>query len=152
MNERGVLVQAGLGQKCDAPCARHTSFTTRLLYIARQKFEISTLAGTMSSNSAHEHQQRRARQRSNSRDSETDARLQYGYDEDSPSDAGRSFHTPDGGSDNEEDEALAEKVERPVRLNYVLKFTLHGHKGGVAAVKISPNGKWIASCCETLCE
>jgi COMPASS component SWD3 len=105
----------------------------------------------MSSNSIQDQQQRRARQRSNSRESEANVDLQYSYDGESPSDAGRSFHTPGGGSDDEEDEALGDwKVERPVKLNYVLKYTLHGHKGGVAAVKISPNGKWIASCCETL--
>jgi COMPASS component SWD3 len=40
-------------------------------------------------------------------------------------------------------------VERPARLNYVPYMTLRGHKRGVAAVKFSPDGKWIASCCTT---
>ena len=33
------------------------------------------------------------------------------------------------------------------RLNYVPQLVLKGHKRGVAAVKVSPDGKWIASCC-----
>ena len=36
--------------------------------------------------------------------------------------------------------------ERPRTLDYALQYTLKGHKRGVAAVKFSPDGKWIASC------
>lgn len=35
--------------------------------------------------------------------------------------------------------------ERPTSLDYRLYMTLKGHKRGVAAVKFSPDGKWIAS-------
>jgi COMPASS component SWD3 len=37
-------------------------------------------------------------------------------------------------------------VERPRKLDYTIQYTLKGHKRGVAAVKFSPDGKWIASC------
>lgn len=37
---------------------------------------------------------------------------------------------------------------RPLGVNYKPYMTLRGHKRGVAAVRFSPNGKWIASCCE----
>lgn len=36
---------------------------------------------------------------------------------------------------------------KPTRLNYKQKFVLKGHKRGVAAVKFSPDGSMIASCC-----
>ena len=63
-----------------------------------------------------------------------DAKLQYAYDED---DAVQDFLV-----------AKRRKVERPKRLNYVPYMTLRGHKRGVAAVRFSPDGKWIASCCK----
>lgn len=37
---------------------------------------------------------------------------------------------------------------RPAGIHYKPYMTLKGHKRGVAAVRFSPNGKWIASCCE----
>lgn len=37
-------------------------------------------------------------------------------------------------------------AERPRKLDYALHYTLKGHKRGVAGVKFSPDGKWIASC------
>lgn len=39
-----------------------------------------------------------------------------------------------------------EALERPRKLDYALQYTLKGHKRGVASVKFSPDGKWIASC------
>ena len=47
--------------------------------------------------------------------------------------------TPQNGSE--------ESLSRPNELHYVLHMTLRGHKRGVAAVKFSPDGRWIASCC-----
>ncbi|KAF2495657.1 WD40 repeat-like protein [Lophium mytilinum] len=36
--------------------------------------------------------------------------------------------------------------EKPTQLHYQPYFILRGHKKGVAAVKFSPDGRWIASC------
>ncbi|KAK3697064.1 WD domain protein [Vermiconidia calcicola] len=92
------------------------------------------------------------RKRSPSRDSDQprydgarDSKLRYAYDEEElPSDAEQAFPSPD-----QEQDGLSpkrRKVERPRRLNYIPYMTLRGHKRGVAAVKFSPDGKWIASC------
>ncbi|KAK5115193.1 hypothetical protein LTR85_009951 [Meristemomyces frigidus] len=69
------------------------------------------------------------------------AALQYAYDEEMPSE----LQSPES---QEQDGAPAkkQKVERPTSLNYVPHMTLRGHKRGVAAVKFSPDGRWIASC------
>jgi len=69
--------------------------------------------------------------------------LQYAYDDELPSDAEKAFPTP------EEDGTAAKrrKIDRPTTLNYVPHMILRGHKRGVAAVKFSPDGRWIASCC-----
>ncbi|USW56145.1 Putative WD40/YVTN repeat-like-containing domain superfamily [Septoria linicola] len=72
-----------------------------------------------------------------------DAQLSYAYDDDVNSDA---FHTPKQDSEEEGGDVKRQQVERPRRLNYVPHMTLRGHKRGVAAVKFSPDGKWIASC------
>ena len=75
-----------------------------------------------------------------------DAKLRYAYDEDQPSDAERTYRSP---VDGENDSAVKKRrVERPKRLHYVPYMTLRGHKRGVSAVKFSPDGKWIASCCK----
>ena len=39
-------------------------------------------------------------------------------------------------------------VEQPSYLRYKQKMVLKGHRRGVAAVRISPDGRSIASCCE----
>ncbi|EME42451.1 hypothetical protein DOTSEDRAFT_26044 [Dothistroma septosporum NZE10] len=76
-------------------------------------------------------------------DGAADAKLSYAYDDDEvPSD----FNTPDQGSEDEGTKPKRRRVERPRRLNYVPYLTLRGHKRGVAAVKFSPDGQWIASC------
>ncbi|KAK0253109.1 hypothetical protein B0A54_04128 [Friedmanniomyces endolithicus] len=74
-------------------------------------------------------------------DGAPDAALQYGYDEELPSE----LHSP---AENEEDGMAAkrQRLERPKTLNYRPYMTLRGHKRGVAAVKYSPDGRWIASC------
>ncbi|KAK0922950.1 WD domain protein [Friedmanniomyces endolithicus] len=74
-------------------------------------------------------------------DGAPDAASQYGYDEELPSE----LHSP---AENEEDGMAAkrQRLERPKTLNYRPYMTLRGHKRGVAAVKYSPDGRWIASC------
>lgn len=74
-----------------------------------------------------------------------DAALQYAYDEDLPSDA-EQVSTPE---DSRINKRL--KVDRPTTLDYAPHLTLRGHKRGVAAVKFSPDGRWIASCCNKMC-
>nr|POF27651.1 wd repeat-containing protein 5 [Quercus suber] len=67
--------------------------------------------------------------------------LQYAYDEDMPSE----LQTPV--EEDSDQDVKRPKIERPTRLDYRLHMTLRGHKRGVASVKFSPDGKWIASCC-----
>ncbi|KAJ8608022.1 hypothetical protein MRB53_039928 [Persea americana] len=57
-----------------------------------------------------------------------------------------TFHTPQDDLEQEVNVQSLRIEERPLRLNYVLHKTLHGHTSGVAQVKYSPDGQWIASC------
>ncbi|RMY47849.1 hypothetical protein D0865_08434 [Hortaea werneckii] len=70
------------------------------------------------------------------------AALDFAYEDEMPSE----LQSP--AADQEPDGAPVkrQKIERPRRLNYVPYMTLKGHKRGVAQVKFSPDGKWIASC------
>jgi COMPASS component SWD3 len=43
-------------------------------------------------------------------------------------------------------EAPSPPVYKPLKLNYKQKFVLKGHRKGVAQVRFSPDGRWIASC------
>lgn len=73
-----------------------------------------------------------------------DAALRFAYEDEMPSE----LQSP--AADQEQDGVPTKKprIERPKRLNYVPHMTLKGHKRGVAQVKFSPDGKWVASCCK----
>jgi hypothetical protein len=73
------------------------------------------------------------------------AALQYSYEDEMPSE----LQSPAAEQEEQDGAVPAKKprLERPRRLNYVPYMTLRGHKRGVAAVKYSPDGRWIASCC-----
>jgi WD40 repeat protein len=56
----------------------------------------------------------------------------------SPEDTPRSSHSSPG--------PPSPPAHKPLKLNYKQKFILRGHRKGVAQVRFSPNGRWIASC------
>jgi COMPASS component SWD3 len=72
----------------------------------------------------------------------TDTANGYAFEEESAADNSNS-QTP-----RERDQPPTTTDSRLLGVNYQPHMTLKGHKRGVAAVRFSPNGKWIASCCE----
>jgi len=73
------------------------------------------------------------------------AALHFAYEDEMPSE----LQSPAAEEEQDGAPAKKQKIERPTRLNYVPHMTLRGHKRGVAAVKFSPDGRWIASCCKS---
>ncbi|QIW99818.1 hypothetical protein AMS68_005336 [Peltaster fructicola] len=69
----------------------------------------------------------------------------YAYEEEDTSDAENAFDTP-AEKPEELDVQRLHIEERPRRLRYMPHMTLRGHTRGVAQVKFSPDGLWIASC------
>ena len=72
------------------------------------------------------------------------AALDFAYEDEMPSE----LQSPAADQELDGAPTKRQKIERPRRLNYVPYMTLKGHKRGVAQVKFSPDGKWIASCCK----
>lgn len=77
-------------------------------------------------------------------DTPTDAGNGYAFEEES--DTGEQPTASNSQTPRERDQQTDDS--RPLGVHYKPYMTLRGHKRGVAAVRFSPNGKWVASCCE----
>lgn len=86
-------------------------------------------------------------------------RYESGDSEDKDNDGGRhaSQEDSDGRSRRDDSRSSAEPSSPPatphpskppeIKIQYKAKLILRGHRKGVSAVKFSPDGRWIASCC-----
>ncbi|KAG9526086.1 WD40 repeat protein, partial [Aureobasidium melanogenum] len=75
-------------------------------------------------------------------DTPTDAGNGYAFEEES--DTGEQPTASNSQTPRERDQQTDDS--RPLGVHYKPYMTLRGHKRGVAAVRFSPNGKWVASC------
>ena len=82
-----------------------------------------------------------------SRDSErSDDELEKAYRDRSRSRSSSRADTPRSSHSHSPLDPPSPPHHRPLRINYKQKFILRGHRKGVAQVRFSPDGRWIASC------
>lgn len=71
------------------------------------------------------------------------------HDEAARAGAGESPNPLDAGRKRGDsaDQTSVEPPKAQTHVRYQQRYILRGHKKGVSAVKFSPDGKWIGSCC-----
>jgi COMPASS component SWD3 len=84
-----------------------------------------------------------ARRRSHTSDVSADE-LDHTYDHSRSRTRSTSPETPR--SPHSPTDAPSPPTYKPLRLNFKQKYILRGHRKGVAQVRFSPDGRWLASC------